>query len=135
MLIDSIVTNITYLIQIMNTLTKLSIAAASIASLSSLFAGSAFAQTDYQIKATWTNQNDAKCYQIFYKEAGAPNWQFGVRCKDLKSPVSYYYIKGLKAGVSYTYKVKEISNIDNGYKYRWITNEATLPSTLVTTQQ
>lgn len=118
----------------MKTFAKISIGTLAALSLTSLFAGSAFAQTDYQILAKWTSQPDAKCYQIFYKEAGALNWQFGIRCKDLKSPISQYYIKGLKPGISYTYKVKEISNIDNGYKYRWITNEITLPSTQITTQ-
>lgn len=116
----------------MKTFNKISLGTLTIMLLTSLFAGSAFAQTDYQIITKWPYQTDAKCYQIFYKEATATNWQFGVRCKDLKNPIWQYAIKGLKPGVSYTYKVKEISNLDNSNKYRWITNETTLPSTPVT---
>ena len=120
--------------KIMKIFTKLSVGAATTLVFASLFAGSVFAQTNIQGHATWTNQADAKCYQIYYKEKIAPNWQFAVHCSDLKSPRSQYTINYLKSEVTYTYRVKEISNVDNGYKYRWITNEAILPTTQVTSQ-
>jgi hypothetical protein len=111
----------------MNKLTKFSLGIVTTLSMTLLFAGSSFAQSYNQGTATWPYQSDAKCYQIFYKEKSAPNWQFSVRCRDLKNPVWQYTIKYLKSGVSYTYKVREVSNIANANQYRWITNEAVLP--------
>jgi hypothetical protein len=113
----------------MKSLTKLSIGIITAVSLSIYFSASSFAQSYNQGIATWPYQTDAKCYQVFYKESTATNWQFAVRCKDTKNPEWQYTIKYLKSGVSYTYRVKEVSNIDNGNKYRWITNEKVLQVT------
>jgi len=110
----------------MNKLTKLSFGIATTLSMTFLFAESSFAQSYNQGNATWQYQTDAKCYQIFYKETNATNWQFSVHCRDLKNPVWHYTIQYLKQGVSYTYKVREITNVDNGNKYKWITNETVL---------
>lgn len=113
----------------MNKFTKLSIGIVTSLTMTAIFAGSSSAQSYNQGTATWPYQTDAKCYQIFYKESKATDWQFSVRCKDTKNPLWQYTIKYLKQDVSYTYRVKEVSNIDNGNKYRWITNEKILPLT------
>jgi hypothetical protein len=111
----------------MNKLSKLSIGILTSLSMIILFAGTSFAQSNNQGTAKWPYQIDAKCYQIFYKESGATNWQFSVRCRDLKNPLWQKTIYYLKPGVSYTYRVKAISNIANANQYRWITNETVLP--------
>ena len=92
----------------MNKLSKLSIGIITSFSMSVIFTGITFAQSYNQGTATWPYQTDAKCYQIFYKESTASNWQFSVRCKDTKNPAWQYTIKYLKPSVSYTYKVEEI---------------------------
>src|SRR5258708_38738938 len=111
----------------MNKFTKLSVGIVSSLSMAFLFAGSSFAQSYNQGIAMWPSQTDARCYQVFYKESSSSTWQFSVRCKDTQSPRTQYLIKYLKPGVSYTYKVKVISNVANNNNYRWITNDQTLP--------
>ena len=111
----------------MNKLAKLSIGIVTSLTMGTLFVGSSFAQSYNQGTATWQYQTDAKCYQIFYKEKAALNWQFSVRCRDLKNPAWQYTIKYLKPDVSYLYKVREISNTATANQYKWITNETVLP--------
>jgi hypothetical protein len=111
----------------MNKFSKISIGIVTSLSMATLFVGTSFAQSYNQGTATWPYQTDAKCYQIFYKEKSAPNWQFSVRCRDLKNPIWSKTIYYLKPGVSYTYKVREVSNIQNSNQYRWITNDTVLP--------
>ena len=113
----------------MNNLTKLSIGVVTSLSMAFLSTGLSFAQSFNQGNATWPYQTDAKCYQVFYKETGATNWQFSVRCKDLKGPKWQYTIGYLKPGVSYTYKVRVTSNVANANQYRWITNDQVLSVT------
>jgi hypothetical protein len=114
----------------MNRLAKLSVGIVTSLSMVTLFVGTSFAQSYNQGTATWPYQSDAKCYQIFYKEKSAPNWQFSVHCRDLKNPKWQYTIKYLKPGVSYSYKVREVSNIATANQYRWITNETVLQVSL-----
>lgn len=102
----------------MNKITKISLSIGSFLLLSSFFAPSVFAAgtpSYKQATVKWRSVSGARNYNIYYKEAGAKNFNYSVIM--LPANAVSYTIGYLRKGVVYQYNLAAVN--DAGAEYWW----------------